>query len=568
MATVNEAGRPILLGGYDAKRCAVRVHHDNNRLVPKTDWVPTPEERARMDAGNSFEADVFAALRALHPQAVLIDPGLRGSEAVAATLGAMDTEAPLILGGWLPDDVEGGRKGKPDILIRFDDGYIPADVKNHATLQSRARTRAVVSTLAEPAERTMVSGWSSAGPYRFEDGLQLAHYTRMLQSCGRHGGPRVGAILGTSAVVLDDREPQTVLVWHDLEEQVITTFSRSRGTAKRSLLERYDHEHGFRVRVAANARMMSGSPDDPPPLVDPIGQEECGSCPYGAWCADLLGEDDPSMQITIGRLGVREWLALRGMGVSTTAELSALDLDDDGFLDAYLPEVAGTRNARGKLAAAVRRAQMICEGIEIARTGFGPVVLPVADVEVDLDVEFDRNNRVYLWGVRIRSGAGDSSACYLDDFIAWDPLDDEGERALARRFAGWLQDTLRTAAAEDRTVRVYHWSHPEASQLRRILGAANVGELINEYFIDLEKVFKDSFFSLHGSKLKVVAPIFGFSWQVADPGGATSQLYLDAIHTGAEPGAVAAAQRWLLSYNHDDTAATAVIRDGMRGWVG
>lgn len=567
MATVNEAGEPILLGGYDAKRCAVRVHHDHNRLVPKTAWVPTPEERARMDAGNAFETGVFAALSALHPRAVLIDPGLRGSDAVAATLGAMDTGAPLILGGWLPNDLEGGRKGKPDILIRFDEGYVPADVKNHATLQPRVRTRAVVSTLAEPTERTTVSGWSSAGQYRFEDGLQLAHYTRMLQSCGRHGGRRVGAIVGTSAVVLDDGEPQTVLVWHDLEDPVIATFSRSRGTAKRSLLERYDHEHGFRVRVAANARMMTGSPDDPLPLVDPIGQEECGSCPYGAWCAELLGDDDPSMQITIGRLGVREWLALRGLGVSTTAELSALDLDDGGFLDTYLAEVTGTRDARGKLAAAVRRAQMICEGIEIARTGVGPVGLPIADVEIDLDVEFDRNNRVYLWGVRIRSGADDSSARHLDDFIVWEPLDDEGEQALARRFADWLQDTLRAAAAEDRTVKVYHWSHPEASQLRRILGAAEVGELISETFVDLEKIFKDNFFSLHGSKLKVVAPIFGFSWRVADPGGATSQLYLDDVHAGAEPGAVAAAQRWLLSYNHDDTAATAVIRDGMRGWA-
>jgi len=274
------------------------------------------------------------------------------------------------------------------------------------------------------------------------------------------------------------------------------------------------------------------------------------------------------MQITIGRLGVREWLALRGMAVSTTADLSALDLDDGSFLDAYLAEVAGTRNARGKLGAAVRRAQMICEGIEIARIGFGPVSLPIADVEIDLDVEFDRNNRVYLWGVRIRSGGDDSSARYLDDFIVWDPLDDEGERALARRFADGLQDTLRAAAPADRTVRVYHWSHPEASQLRRILGAAEVGELISESFIDLEKIFKDNFFSLHGSKLKVVAPIFGFSWQVTDPGGATSQLYLDDVHAGAELGAVSAAQRWLLSYNHDDTAATAVIRDGMRGWVG
>ena len=568
MAGVNEAGGPILLGGYDAKRCAVRVHHDHNRLVPKTDWVPTPEERARMDAGNVFEDSVFETLRALHPGAVLIDPDLRGARAVDATLAAMDAGAPLVLGGWLPDDVDGGRKGKPDILIRAGSGYLPGDVKNHATLRRTVRTAAVVSTLVEPGERTTLTGWSSAVQYRLEDGLQLAHYTRMLQACGRHGGTPAGAILGTTAVALDGDEPRAVLVWHDLSEPVVATFSRSRGTAKRSLLERYDHEHGFRVRVAANARMMTGSPDDPPALVEPIGQEECNSCLYTLWCAEQLGPEDPSVQITVGRLGVREWLTLRAMGVTTTSALSALDLDDEDFLDAYLAEVTGVANARNKLATAIRRAQMVCEGIELARTGEGPPSVPGADVEIDLDVEFDRDNRVYMWGVRIRSGTDESSSRYVDDFTVWEPLDADGERALARRFASWLQDRRAAAAAEGRTLQVYHWSHPEASQLRRILGAAEVGELISDSFVDLKRVFTDNFFSLRGSKLKVVAPIFGFSWQVADPGGATSQLYLDDVHAAADPGAVAAAQRWLLSYNHDDTAATAAIRDGMRRWAG
>lgn len=570
MVSVGQARGPILLGGYDAKRCAVRVHNDHNPLVPAPEFVePAPEDVARQQAGNAFEADVFASLTALHPDAVLIDPALRRTDAINATLDAMGSGAPLVLGGWLPDDADGARKGRPDILIRGELGYLPGDVKHHSTLNSRNRTTAVVSTLAAPGHRVTVEGWSSAtGRRRFSDGIQLAHYTRMLQACGLHAGPLVGAILGTTALALDDQtDAAPVLVWHDLDEPVFTTFSRSRGTAKRSLLERYDHEHGFRVKVAHNARMMTGAANDPPALVTPIGQEECGACPYGPWCAEQMGPDDPSAQITIGRLDVREWTTLRAMGITTTAALSAVDPCDEEFFAEYAAELGNTRDARAKLARAVRRAQMIDEGIEIARTTAGSVDLPVADVEIDVDVELDRSNRVYLWGVRIRCGGDDSTARYLNDFTVWEPLDSEGERALAARFAAWLRTTRDTAAAAGQTVAVYHWSHPEASNLRRILGAAEVADLTDELFIDLERVVKANFFVLRGTKLKVVAPIFGFSWHVPDPGGATSQLYLDTVHAAGEPDAVADAQRWLLSYNRDDTAATAAIRDGVRRWA-
>ena len=566
MDDVSQAGRPILLGGYDSKRCPVRVHNDHSPLVPTLVWQPSRAEQQRLDAGVRFEAEMFALLLALHPGAILIDPG---PGAIAATLAAMDAAAPLVLGGWLPDDADGGRKGRPDILIRVGDGYLPGDVKHHTPLHATTRTTAVVSPLDSPVERRTVTGWSAAGEYRFDDGIQLAHYTRMLQACGRHGGELSGAVLGTTVLPIDeDGPPHPVLVWHNLDEPVITTFSRSRGTAKRSLLQRYDHEHGFRLRVAANARMIVGADDDPPALVDPIGQEECGSCPYGQYCADRMGPEEPSTQITIGRLGLREWVALRAMGVTTTTALSAVDPEDPDFLADYLPEVGDSGRVRARLAAAVRRAQMICEGIEITRTADDPLELPVADVEIDLDIEQDRDNRVYMWGVRIRSGADESTARYLDDFTEWRPLDAEGERELAGRFIDWLHDVRADAAARGETVRVYHWSHPEASGLRRIMGAGEVNDLIAEVFTDLEKVFLANFFSLRGSKLKVIAPIFGFRWQVADPGGDTSRLYLDTVHADVDPEAVVAAKRWLLSYNRDDTAATAAIRDGLRAWAG
>ena len=188
---------PVLLGGYAAKQCPVRVQNDFLPLVPTLEWVPSPEDQARLDAGIAFERNVFADLAALHPTAVVVDPQLPKADAIAMTVQAMDEGAPLVLGGWLPDDVEGGRKGRPDILIKAGRGYLPADVKHHFTLKRAKVKNALVSSLASPDERLEAMGWTATA-HRYEDGLQLGHYTRMLQACGYHPGPEQlwGAVAG------------------------------------------------------------------------------------------------------------------------------------------------------------------------------------------------------------------------------------------------------------------------------------------------------------------------------------------------------------------------------------
>jgi predicted RecB family nuclease len=565
-------GEHILLGGYAAKQCPVRVQNDYSPLVPTQQWVPSPELQARLDAGIAFERSVFGKLIALHPTAVAVDPRITKADAIAATVHAMDSGAPLVLGGWLPDDVAGGHTGRPDVLVRVAGGYLPADVKNHSTVKPGNTTRAVMSAVASPAERCEVTGWTAATSHRYEDGMQLAHYTRMLQACGHHPGPETlwGAVLGTSQVAMttaDDAD--LVFVWHDLQEPLVETFSRSHGKKRRSLLERYDHEHGFRLKVAENARRITGSSDDPPPLVAPIGQDECSSCPYEQWCAEQMGSQDPSVAITIGRLGTREWLTLRRMGVTTTEALSMVDPNDPTFFGEYIGEVSQLppETARNRLAAAVQRAEMICHGVDLKRNGDGHIEVPVADVEIDLDVEYDLNNRVYMWGARVRRGTDESSAHYIADFTDWEPLDDQAERALAARFAAWLRAQRATAEAAGETLRVFHWSHPEWSKLQGILGISEVDDLTNPdtgVFVDVEKVFKTNFTSLRGSSIKKVAPLFGFTWRVDDPGGAVSQTYLAKVHISTDPHEVAAAKQWLLSYNEDDTAAMAAVRDGMR----
>ncbi len=100
---VAEVRGPILLGGYAAKQCPVRVQNDYLPLVPRLKWDPSPEDQARLDAGKAFEADVFKDLAAINRGAVVVEDGLRRADAIARTVRAMDSAAPLILGGWLPE---------------------------------------------------------------------------------------------------------------------------------------------------------------------------------------------------------------------------------------------------------------------------------------------------------------------------------------------------------------------------------------------------------------------------------------------------------------------------------
>ena len=96
--------------------------------------------------------------------------------------------------------------------MRIDMGYLPADVKHHRTIQPAKRASKLVSSLGNP------TWWGEPGctatSYHFEDSLQLAHYTRMLQACGFHSGKDrlFGAILGTSLLAQPDKDPEVVFV--------------------------------------------------------------------------------------------------------------------------------------------------------------------------------------------------------------------------------------------------------------------------------------------------------------------------------------------------------------------
>ena len=194
-----------LLTGYDAKRCQRRVHNDHDATLDTVPWEVPPDLQQRFDAGKAFEADVFAALVAA------VDPvrrrdlsALSGKQRlIDATVAAMDDGVELILGGWLPDDESGGRTGRPDLLLRVGDGYVPGDVKWHKTVRTAKSGKLRYSLPSAPGDVREADGLAARTTERIDDFLQLAHYWRMLEAIGRSAseGGAWGFIIGTDQLV-------------------------------------------------------------------------------------------------------------------------------------------------------------------------------------------------------------------------------------------------------------------------------------------------------------------------------------------------------------------------------
>ena len=307
------------------------------------------------------------------------------------------------------------------------------------------------------------------------------------------------------------------------------------------------------------AQARTGAADDPTPLVVPVWQPECTSCPWAAVCREQLGEDAAAPAFKTGQLDVREWLALRDLGVETLASLAALDPCDHDLLEAYLPQVSHQPKPAERLESAVERAGLLRDGITMKRTTSGPLGVPEADVEIDFDIEWDANQRVYLWGFRVEAGG----AHYYKAFTRWTALDEASERELADEMASWLRQQLQSASDDGLSVRVFHYTPAETTHLKRVLGKDNISDILDATS-DLFPLLRENFFGVRGLGIKEVAPAFGFHWRDTDPGGLQSQGWVVAAFQPEDSDDRGRARNRLLAYNEDDVTATAVIRTGLR----
>jgi predicted RecB family nuclease len=577
----------ILLDAYAARSCPVKTHNAFDPTVA----IPPVESGGRMtelfDGASEFEAVVLEQLitrcrgRVVDLRLLAEDPP---AEQTQACLAAMASGAEVIIAGLLPVDGAGHRVGRPDLLVQGADSpsgrpaYHPAAVKWHKIIE-RARPplpeqpgspsatppeeppTVCYSTLAEPAPgaaRTLPDHTLRLGS-RSADFLQLAHYHRMLQACGFAADPALGAVIGN-----DGLTPNPVLAWADLDRPSVRTFSRSHpeGWRLRSLLERYDFEQDFRVAIAEVAARQTGHPEtDPPPLVRPIVNRECGRCHWWEHCRPQLDPDDVSLRIDKGALDAREIVTLRRHGIGTVTDLAEVDLDP--LLIWYLPEVTHRSGAEARIRTAVRRARMFREGRWFDRETSGPIEVPRTCVEIDFDIESAANGRVYLWGFLVQRA--DGPAVY-HEFSRFAELDEPAELDLAREAFEWLRSVVETGES----VTVYHYSGYEVAKIRALADRAGdplldwAAAYAEEEFVDLLEIVKAHYFGVAGLGLKLMAAHAGFSWRDDDPGGLNSQVWFaEAVHAESAPARAAARQR-VLEYNEDDVIATSALRAWLR----
>ncbi len=546
----------ILLGGYPAKQCARITHNKYSPTAPPPAPV-SPELQALFDEGRVFQTavvDEFVARYAESADLLVLDEDDDWDTTKRLTLEALTAGVPIVVGGRLPD--VNGRVGAPDALIRHGDGYLPVDIKNHRTLSPSAnpdsplaRSQVDVSSLNTPDDRHTYRGYSNAAGHWRDDAMQLAHYTRMLQELGLHHSPLIGGIIGISDLspLLGD---ELGIVWYDLAAIKEETYSATEPghRKRRSPLERYDHEFAFRITVAETAR-AGGE------LVRPFRTNDCDGCEWYDYCADVVGPDDASFALAAGQLNVREWLYLYSDGRLTVEDLAHTDADS--VIAGFRENSVGTTRPDKRLEDAIRRAQMTLAGIDFQPKSEWPEV-PSADIEVDFDIEWDTDGRIYQWGLRIREGQDDSTARY-EPIVSFDAIDERAEEALADAFAVRLNALKDAARQENKSLLVFHWHHVEVSKTRKFEAVAAVLDGIT---YDLYTWFDTNFFARQSPSIKNVAPLFGFRWAVDDAGGRLSQLKIDQAR-GNGPEAEDA-RDWCLRYNESDVAAQAAIRDGLR----
>src|SRR5208283_4355797 len=182
-----------LQGAYLARTCPQAVQPD---VLRPCEPLPRSPFMAMLGQGGlDFEDRVFALLAAAVPGAVVIDPDLPRGAREASTLYAMESGAPLVIGGRLPVDEAAHRAGEPDLLVRSHalhaastgtgtgDGFLPVDVKHHGTLRAKKdqdADGAVTSNLEALFLGPSGPDAQLEAQWRWADLLQLAHYQRML----------------------------------------------------------------------------------------------------------------------------------------------------------------------------------------------------------------------------------------------------------------------------------------------------------------------------------------------------------------------------------------------------
>ncbi len=441
----------------------------------------------------------------------------------------MDKGTDVILGGLLPRDWANHRSGRADLLLRDPaGGYVPGLVKYQRVVdQRRDELPYSYSELTDLTSPQTALGWRYRWHWRWPNALQLAHLWRLLGPTGyRAAGAATAVIIGNDDI--EGLGPRAV--WLDLTEAAAPPppqqVTEGGTPAQVSAMERYDYEFAVRVRIAEQAG--DAVPGDPLPS-HPIVSYECGYCPWWPTCRPQLGRRRPEpadQQVAAGL--PRDHSAAGGRRGDRRPARGARP----GDAAAGLPALAWRHRsgAEDRLRLAQRRSRLLgARGRTGTHNDRDDRACPAATLEIDVDVETSREDRVYLWGFWVNDGDGGGS---YREFSRFTDLDENQERALAREAMAWLRDQV--AGTES---LVYHYSDYEVVRLTRLAEPSDdvfawALDYARDRFVDLFPIVRQHFFGTNGLGLKVVASAgVGFHWRDEDPGGLNSMRWFeDAVH--------------------------------------
>lgn len=565
------------IGAYPMKACEYASFLDH---APFSKGEPRDEvdlmNQRRADRGRAYEITVFDELKATFGEDCVVialtadERELPFAERLrllqAKTLEAMRDGVRLICGGSLRESAPSApgvfRTGDPDVLVLQQSDtltgnatYLPVDVKNHKTLAKRAKLfarRAVVADLSkDPRTADFAQGLGLDPDNRRKDGLQLAHYTRMLEAMGFHPGAaqQWGGVIGSDPTTLG---PQ--VTWIDMAEV----------KSGETLLSTYDASFKVRLEAIQNAQAGVRYPQTSAAGVRAgrFGKRECGDCGRRTVCKDDAGEEDASFLLTVGRpnRGGWEYLADQGaISVTALADLSVASHDGD--------YTAAAQQVGGKvvpLAEVVERARMHRDGELLRLLPSTPPPVPAFDVEIDFDIEWDEDQLVYQWGAVVRRDQDLTTETYEHSRYEFGPQTKAEADALAARFFANLDVIVAEAQAAGRSVGLFHWTPPEEWQTTKFIGENLTDRYGAGLIHDLQLWARQAYFSRDGFSLKKIAPACGFEWDVTDAGGDMSMVKIDEYRTSPDAAVREAAKQWLLSYNEADCRAQSRIRDVLR----
>lgn len=548
----------LLLHSSAAGSCPVKTH---NAFQPGLVQPPPPPPPQWAQDHAGFAAAALTEVASGNGRVVDLR-GLRAGPVIeqeAACAAALADGADVVIGGRLPSDISGHRAGRPDLLVRTPGGYLPGIIRAYRVFETRGdSTTSTISRLSSLTTPEEVAGVRLRWRYRWHLTLRLAHYHRMLQAAGHAAPAATGLLLGDDPL---DGYGQ-VAVWLDLTEPAVPLAGGQPGpsdTELTSALGRYDFEFAARVEIATRAAAL---PAAVLPELLPIRSRECERCSWWPLCGQRLDSDDLSLRISKSPLDRHEIGVLRASGIVTVTDLAGADLD--ALLPDYLPRVTHRHGAEDRLRLAQRRSVMLLDGVRLQRTGDGPIRLPQAGLEIDLDVETSAGDRVYLWGFWVTDHVtGETGYQQFSDFRA---LDSDAEADLARQALGWLRDRVAGCDA-----LVFHYSGYERDQLERLSRGRHdpildwAVDYARQRFVDLFPIVREHFFGTDGLGLKVVASLgAGFHWRDVDPGGRNSMAWFDDAVGAVSEAERSRARIRVLEYNEDDVRATRRVREWLR----